>query len=180
VGIARSGAGGGFFFRLRDHVTSTTSDARPGNTEPVGPYARSRRRRPALRGTGRAPAPCRTRVHLRGGASATGGRRRLLLFLSTPESQAATMESLELFGKTVLPEEVIDATAVRQELAPTRPAIERALALRPPRREPSLDPRFSSVGGADRAAPARLPTRPHRHPEWPPRSATPSGGRHPR
>jgi alkanesulfonate monooxygenase SsuD/methylene tetrahydromethanopterin reductase-like flavin-dependent oxidoreductase (luciferase family) len=69
------------------------------------------------------------------------------MFLINPDSHEATMESLELFGKEVLPE-IIDRDEVfaKERASKLAPAIERAMARRPPDDAPALDPEYKFGG----------------------------------
>jgi alkanesulfonate monooxygenase SsuD/methylene tetrahydromethanopterin reductase-like flavin-dependent oxidoreductase (luciferase family) len=69
------------------------------------------------------------------------------MFLINPDSHEANMESLELFGKTVLPELVErDETFAKERAARLAPAIERAMARRPADDAPALDPEYKFGG----------------------------------
>ena len=69
------------------------------------------------------------------------------MFLINPDSHEATMESLELFGKEVLPEIVErDEVFAKERAAKLAPAIERAMARRPPDNAPALDPEYKFGG----------------------------------
>jgi alkanesulfonate monooxygenase SsuD/methylene tetrahydromethanopterin reductase-like flavin-dependent oxidoreductase (luciferase family) len=69
------------------------------------------------------------------------------MFLLNPDSHEATMESLELFGKEVLPEIVErDELFVKERATKLAPAIDRAMARRPPDDAPALDPDYKFGG----------------------------------
>jgi alkanesulfonate monooxygenase SsuD/methylene tetrahydromethanopterin reductase-like flavin-dependent oxidoreductase (luciferase family) len=69
------------------------------------------------------------------------------MFLLNPDSHEATMESLELFGKEVLPEiHERDELFAKERAAKLAPAIERAMARRPPDDAPALDPDYKFGG----------------------------------
>jgi alkanesulfonate monooxygenase SsuD/methylene tetrahydromethanopterin reductase-like flavin-dependent oxidoreductase (luciferase family) len=69
------------------------------------------------------------------------------MFLLNPDSHEASMESLELFGKEVLPEiQERDELFVKERAAKLAPAVERAMARRPPDDAPALDPDYKFGG----------------------------------
>ena len=75
------------------------------------------------------------------------------MFLINPDSHEATMESLELFGKTVLPEIIErDEVFAKERAAKLAPAIERAMARRPADNAPALDPEYKFGGVPTSAA----------------------------
>jgi alkanesulfonate monooxygenase SsuD/methylene tetrahydromethanopterin reductase-like flavin-dependent oxidoreductase (luciferase family) len=75
------------------------------------------------------------------------------MFLLNPDSHEATMESLELFGREVLPEiQERDELFVKERAAKLAPAVERAMARRPADDAPALDPDYKFGGVPTSAA----------------------------
>jgi alkanesulfonate monooxygenase SsuD/methylene tetrahydromethanopterin reductase-like flavin-dependent oxidoreductase (luciferase family) len=144
--IERLGVGGGFFsFGIMHYYM--TGEHTPGRTGVWDRYLGAVKDDPTLAygpGRGAIGSPETVREFLRGYEES--GVDELILLLN-PRSHEATMESIELMGKHVLPEFIErDEKAVAAKAARLAPVIEKVEARRKPSTAPAFDENYSFGG----------------------------------
>ena len=144
--VERIGNGGGFFaFGIMHYYMSGMHT--PGRTGVWKRYLDEIANDPTIAyGPGRGPigSPATVREFLRGYEES--GVDELILLL-TPRTHEATMESIELMGKEVLPEFIErDEKAVAEKVKRLEPIIEKAEARREPSKTPAFDETYAFGG----------------------------------
>ncbi len=144
--VERLGMGGGFFAFGIMHYYMTGMHT-PGRTGVWKRHLEEIEKDPTIvYGPGRGPigSPATVREFLRGYEES--GVDELIVLL-TPRTHEATMESIELMGKEVLPEFIErDEKAVAEKAKRLEPIIEKAEARRQPSKAPAFDESYSFGG----------------------------------
>jgi alkanesulfonate monooxygenase SsuD/methylene tetrahydromethanopterin reductase-like flavin-dependent oxidoreductase (luciferase family) len=144
--VERLGLGGGFFAFGIMHYYMTGMHT-PGRTGVWQRHLEEIEKDPSVAyGPGRGPigSPATVREFLRGYEES--GVDELILLL-TPRSHEATMESIELMGREVLPEFIErDEKAVAEKAKRMEPIIEKVEARRPTSTAPTFDESYSFGG----------------------------------
>ena len=144
--VERLGMGGGFFAFGIMHYYMTGMHT-PGRTGVWKRHLEEIEKDPSVvYGPGRGPigSPATVREFLRGYEES--GVDELILLL-TPRSHEATMESIELMGKDVLPEFIErDEKAVAEKAKRLEPIIEKVEARRPASKAPAFDESYAFGG----------------------------------
>ncbi|MFE6921879.1 LLM class flavin-dependent oxidoreductase [Nocardia sp. NPDC057663] len=144
--VQRLGVGGGFFSYGIMHYYMTGMHT-PGRTQVWQSYLDAVQDDPTVAygpGRGAIGSPDTVREFLRGYEAS--GVDEIILLLN-PRSHEATMESLEIMGKQVLPEFIErDAQAVAEKAKRMAPILEKAEARRVPMPSPAFDEDYSFGG----------------------------------